>query len=396
MQKFELSVTQLNNYIKAIFDNEEILFNIGVFGEVTNFKISNGNAYFDIKDDAATLSCLKFGAAGLDIKNGDKVVLAGRLNFAPKYGRLSFIVSSAKPYGMGELYEKFLALKAKLETEGIFDERYKKAIPKYAKRIGVVTSETGAVIHDIINVARRKNPYVDIVLFPVKVQGEGAETQIAEGIRTLDGRMDIDTIIVARGGGSFEDLAPFNTETVARAVFECTKPIVSGVGHETDFSLCDFAADLRVPTPSVASEVCVFDFFEEVARIKNYLSRAGRAIVSRINLEKKGISSALLAVLNRVSGLITGGEKQQLAYLRRIENALDDKLSGLKKQTELVCLRLEKSNPLSILKAGYAGVTVGAKKVTSVKNVAVGDELNLTLADGTILAKTISVKEKKL
>ena len=220
MKTITLSVAQFNTFVKNILDAEEFLSGLSVYGEVTNFKISGGHAYFDLKDENAMLSCVKFGAGNdLNIKNGDLVTAYGKVNFYVKSGRLNFVVARVAAAGMGDLYQSFLLLKEKLEKEGLFREEIKKPIPKFAKNIGVVTSETGAVIRDIIHVTRSKNPYTNIIVYPSKVQGTGAEDELARGISYFNSREDIDTIIVARGGGSIEDLSPFNTEKIVRAIY---------------------------------------------------------------------------------------------------------------------------------------------------------------------------------
>ena len=264
----QLSVLQLNNYIKRIIDNEELLIGIGLYGEVSNFKVAAGNAFFDLKEDGASISCMMFGSDVVRLENGQQVMLYGRLSYYAKTGKMSFVARRVEEIGKGALYLKYLELKEKLEKEGIFDVSFKKQLPAYANKIGVVTSETGAVLHDIMTIARSKNPKTDFVLFPAKVQGEGAERTIVDGINYFSSS-DVDVVIVARGGGSFEDLAPFNTEEVARAIFACKVPIVSAVGHETDVSISDFAADLRCPTPTAASETCVFNYFDAFSDIKN-------------------------------------------------------------------------------------------------------------------------------
>lgn len=271
METIKLNITQLNTIIKRIIDAEEFLQTISVYGEVTNFKVSAGNAYFDIKEDGAQLACIKFGATDLDIHNGDMVLLTGRLNYYVKTGRLSFIASRIEPYGLGELYKQYLLLKAKLEAEGLFDESRKKELPRFANKVGVVTSETGAVIRDIVHVARKKNPFTDIIVYPARVQGAGAENEIVEGLEYFE-NSDVDVVIIARGGGSFEDLAPFNTEKLARKIFECKKPIISAVGHETDFSLSDFVSDMRAPTPSVAAEIAFYDFRLALANLQEKIN----------------------------------------------------------------------------------------------------------------------------
>ena len=260
MNESYLSITQLNNYIKSIFEAEIMLQNICVYGEVSSYNVSNGIAYFNLKDENGLLACVLFGANNFTApKIGDMVLIRGSMNYYAKGGKLSFNAYSIMPYGKGLLYEKFLELKARLEAKGMFAIEHKKDIPTRVKRIGVVSSPTGAVIRDIIDVTHRRNDTIDIVLYPVRVQGVGAEHEIATGIHFFSEYPDVDVIIVARGGGSIEDLEPFNTEIVANAVFDCKKPLVSAVGHETDFTIIDFVADLRAPTPSAAAELVAWD-----------------------------------------------------------------------------------------------------------------------------------------
>ena len=365
MNSLTLSISQLNNYIKNIFDNEELLIGVSVYGEVTNFKISNGIAYFDIKEEGAQLSCVKFSCFAPFAKNGDQVLVTGKLNYHVRLGKLSFVAQKVEPYGMGELYKQFLELKARLESEGIFDQSKKKPIPKFANKIGVVTSETGAVIRDIYHVTRKKNPFTDILVYPSKVQGTNAEKEIAQGIEYLDKNTDVDIIIVARGGGSFEDLAPFNTEIVARAIFNCEKPVISAVGHETDFSISDFASDLRAPTPSVGAEVAVFDFYEEIQVLEAVKERISKTF-DRLVCEKAERTKNLIEKIVSSISSTTALEKKDLEnrmdrMVKLASQTVDLKLSEL----NLLTAKLEKSNPLSILKSGYSKVQKDGKAVTS-------------------------------
>ena len=271
-----ISVSQVNNYIKSIFDAEFMLQNIFVYGEISSYKITNGIAYFNLKDENSLISCVLFGANNYPIfEVGDQVVVRGSVGYYVKGGKLNFNAVSIERFGVGVLYQKFLELKAELESLGYFDENRKKKIPARVKRIGVVTSETGAVIRDIIDVTTRRNDTIDIVLYPVKVQGLGAEKEIAGGIDFFSNYDNVDVVIVARGGGSLEDLQPYNTKTVAEATFNCKKPIVSAVGHETDYTILDFVSDLRAPTPSAAAELVANLKSTDISNcinIGNYLS----------------------------------------------------------------------------------------------------------------------------
>ena len=392
MKTLTLSILQFNTFVKNILDSEEFLSNISIFGEVTNYKVSGGNAYFDLKDENAMLSCVKFGASELSIKNGDLITVFGKVNFYVKSGRLNFIVSRTQAYGLGDLYQKFIELKNRLEKEGFFSEEIKKEIPRHAKRIGVVTSETGAVIRDIINVTKSKNLHTDIVVFPSKVQGVGAEDDLVSGIRYFNSRDDIDVIIVARGGGSLEDLAPFNTEKIVKAIYESNLPVISAVGHETDFTLCDFASDLRVPTPSVAAEVAVFDYNNEIANISLINQNFYKIIFGKLNLYKNGLKNDTEILSKSIKLRLSESKAELLKDVNEIENLIDGKLKTSKHNLEKTIEVLTKLSPLQVLKNGYAFVEKDKKRVSSAESVNIGDELFITLYDGKIKAE---VKEKE-
>ncbi len=387
MKTVTLSVLQFNTFVKNILDAEDFLSNISVFGEVTNFKISGGNAYFDLKDESAMLSCVKFGAYDLTIKNGDLITVFGKVNFYVKSGRLNFIVAKAQAAGLGDLYQKFLMLKEKLEKEGFFAEEIKKPIPKYAKNIGVVTSETGAVIRDIIHVTRSKNPYTNLIVYPSKVQGVGAEDELVRGINYFSEREDIDTIIVARGGGSLEDLSPFNTEKIVRAIYASNKPIISAVGHETDFTLCDFASDLRVPTPSVAAEVAVFNYFNEVNNIYNLQENIYYFITKLLKNDKENLIASSNAVIDKTKLKLNVLESKLTLLIKDINDKVESNFTEKQNKTRSLIDLLSKMNPLEILKNGYTVVEKDKKRVLSSKSVSSGEELEIVFSDGRI--KTI-------
>lgn len=392
MKVLTLSVEQFNNYVKNILDAEDFLSNIAIFGEVTNFKMSGANAYFDLKDSSAMLSCVKFGADDLNIKNGDLITVYGKVNFYVKSGRLNFIVGRAVQTGLGDLYQKFLELKNKLEKEGYFREEIKKPICRFAGKIGVVTSETGAVIRDIIHVTKSKNPYTDIVVFPSKVQGANAEDDIVAGINYFNTRSDIDTIIVARGGGSMEDLAPFNTEKVVLAIYRSTIPVISAVGHETDFTLCDFAADLRVPTPSVAAEVAVFDYFEQVENIRAISENNYYYITKLLNFDKTQTGFGINQILDKLKLKISENKAVLIKSQSDIEKSalkIFDRKSG--EANSLIGV-LSKLNPLEILRSGYSVVESGGKRISSAKQVKPGEDITITQTDGKINATVKSVQ----
>lgn len=386
MKILTLSISQFNTFVKNILDAEEFLSNISVFGEVTNFKISGGNAYFDLKDENAMLSCVKFGAAGLDIKNGDLITVFGKVNYYVKSGRLNFVVARTQTYGLGNLYQKFIQLKTRLESEGYFREDVKKSIPRFSKRIGVVTSETGAVIRDIANVARKKNKFTDIIVYPSKVQGLDAENEIASGIEYFNTRDDIDVIIIARGGGSLEDLAPFNTEKIVKSIYNSYIPVISAVGHETDFTLCDFASDLRVPTPSVAAEVAFFDYKKELTNVFDISDSIYRILKQKLDLTSKNLVSGTECLVKTIE-LSLSSEKVNLNELNNcIYNSVQGKMEDSRLKLETMMGVLSKLNPMEILKNGYAIINKNNKKITSVNNLSIGDELKILLSDGSVNA----------
>ena len=271
------SVGQINNYIRRMIQQDILLSRVYVRGEVSNLKYhTSGHIYFSLKDETGTLSCVMFAGnrKGLTfaMKNGDKVICAGNFDVYTRGGNYQMYVKAIRLEGAGILYERYLKLKAELEEMGMFDAVYKKPVPRYARRVGIVTAPTGAAIRDIQNISARRNPYIELILYPALVQGEGAAETIARGIEKLDDA-GVDVIIVGRGGGSIEDLWAFNEEIVARAIFNCRTPVISAVGHETDTTIADFVADLRAPTPSAAAELAVFDYSEFADTIERYRRR---------------------------------------------------------------------------------------------------------------------------
>lgn len=369
MEEIIISVSQLNTYIKQIFEAEELLFNISVKGEISGLKVpSKELAFFDLKDENSLIHCVCFEESVFKFfKNGDLVVARGTPKFYPKGGRLDFNVNKITHFGQGDLYLKFLQLKEKLTDEGLFDSKHKKNLPENIKRIGVITSETGAVIEDIINVATRRNPSVDIVIFPAKVQGIGAETEIVKGIEFFS-EYNVDVIIIARGGGSFEDLNVFNSEIIARSAFKCPKPLVSAIGHETDFTILDFVADVRAPTPSAAAELVVSDIKEKHLIFKHQSMKLNTLMNSHI-----------LKFKNQL-------QFKQNFFLNNMKNSINE----FKYELSLKKAILEKLNPNKILKAGYAKVSKYDKlsgkdcTITSVNQVAVGDIIEINFYDGKV------------
>lgn len=366
-----LTVSQYNAYIKQIFDAEELLHNIKIVGEVFGLSLSKTAVYFSLKDEGGMIGCVCFSLAIIgDVKEGDKVTVTGSPNYYAKGGRLSFVVSKLEKAGQGDLYAQFLMLKDKLQKQGLFDPSHKKTMPQNIATIGVITSKEGAVIHDICNVARRRDPSINIALFAVKVQGNGAEDEIAKAIKLLSDFEGIDVIVVARGGGSLEDLAAYNTEKVARATFECNKFIVSAVGHETDFTIIDFVSDLRAPTPSAAAELLT----QDISGKKQVLNR---------------LLSSFSAELSR---FIDNKILRLQQYEKTFESLIDSFLANKNFELGLIENSLSKLDPKQVLKRGYAKVEQDGKVVDKAQNVVLQSDLKISFYDGELLAIPKEVK----
>jgi len=391
-----ISVIQLNNYIKGIFDAEEMLHGICVYGEVTSYKISNGIAYFNIKEEDNLLPCVLFSAAKFPEPNiGDVVLLTGSISYYVKGGKLSFNATKMEPYGKGLLYQKFLELKNRLESLGYFDKDKKKPIPSFVKRIGVVTSSTGAVIQDIIDVTTRRNNTIDIVLYPVKVQGVGAEIEIANGINFFSEYKDVDCVIVARGGGSMEDLQPFNTEVVAEATFKCKKPLVSAVGHETDFTIIDFVSDLRAPTPSAAAELVAWSKKDTLDSIYKIVLRMEKSLNNLTNQSMNKVERNLKDMEYILNKNISDKLNKINIYSNNMFNSINNKRVNFENKIKLYEHTLLKLNPNNLLRKGYTKLESNGQAINSVNDLVVEDIVSVRLIDGIITAQVKSVDKEK-
>ena len=389
-----ISVTQLNNYIHGIFDIDAVLSDVSVCGEITNVKRARDGWYFSLKDDGGAINCFCY-ASTVEPVTGAVAVVEGRINYFVKSGSVSlFVRRLTATNNTGVAYLKFVELRDKLQKEGLFDEERKKAVPHCAKKIGVVTSETGAVIHDITNVVLRRQPFSDIILYPVKVQGVGADTEIAEGIAYFNGS-DVDVVIVGRGGGSNEDLSVFNTETVVRAVAGCTKPIVSAVGHGIDFTLCDFAADRRAVTPSEAAEFVTIDVSREKLRIFAYLDKVNNVVCSKLTEQREKVFSCCKELYYSIDRRLEREQNKVKLCLRDIENAVTKRAERLALSCEKSTERLSTLNPMNILKRGYGYVSTDKGVVQSVTQLNVGDSVSIELYDGTAKAKVTQKEARK-
>lgn len=385
-----ISVTQLNNYIHGLLDIDGVLNEVSVTGEVTNVKQSRDGWYFSLKDDAAAVDCFCYN--NCQPVAGMSAVAEGRINFWVKSGRLSLFVRrlSVSP-NAGAAYLKFLELKQKLQREGLFNEERKKPLPKFCRNIGVVTSETGAVIHDIENVVRRRQPSANVVLCPVKVQGAGAEAEIAHGVSLLS-QSDVDVVIVGRGGGSNEDLSAFNAEIVVRAVAACEKPVVSAVGHGVDFTLCDYAADRRAVTPTEAAEFVTIDCQSVKKQLLFKLSKSTALLSKR--LDDYGLKT--LYFTKRISFNVQRNVENAKTSVKNLLSAsattLDAKIFQLRARAQNATVRLSAANPANLLQRGYAVLSSEGTRIASVKQVKVGDTITAHVADGELQAKVEVIK----
>ena len=391
-----ISVSELNRYIKEKFDNDEFFANVLIEGEISNFKHHyTGHMYFTLKDETSLIKCIMFktytGHLDFVPKDGMKVMILGSVSVFERDGTYQLYAKAMKQLGkIGDLRAAYEELKAKLEKEGLFDSSHKKPIPMMPQTIGVLTSNTGAVIRDIINVSTRRNPKVHIRLYPVPVQGEGAGTKIAEGIKFMNEHHLADVLIVARGGGSLEDLWPFNEEIVARAIYASEIPVISAVGHETDFTIADFVADLRAPTPSAAAELAVSNIDELEKKLYQYQNRFAQALVKKVELmklryEKCMKSRVFTQPLQKI-------QEQYMIIDNRIktmEYSVMQKLQKEKANTQNLILKLDALSPLKTLARGYSIVLKQGKAIKSAKELKKEEEIEIRMQDGKTKAKIV-------
>lgn len=391
------SVGQVNAYIKNMFNADFALNNIYIKGEISNCKYhTSGHIYFTLKDSTGVISAVMFAGnrKGLKFKleEGQKVIALGSVSVYERDGKYQLYAKQIILEGTGLLYQRFEQLKTQLEEMGLFDKMYKKSIPKYATKVGICTASTGAAIQDIINISKRRNPFVQLYLYPCLVQGQGAAVDIVNAIRCLDS-MDLDVIIVGRGGGSIEDLWAFNEEIVAKAIFDCDTPVISAVGHETDFTIADFVADMRAPTPSAAAELAVFDYSEFMEKQLNYSRLLFSSIDNKLKIYRKSLKSYETSV-NLFSPVNQLQSRRQYSdeLMTKLSKELNDVLNDRKHKLQIYAERLNGMSPLNKISKGFAYVTDGNKKpLTSVSQVKADDEISLIIKDGTIKAKVVEV-----
>lgn len=409
------TVGQINRYIRGMFSQDILLSSVRVRGEVSNCKYhTSGHIFFSLKDATGTINCIMFAGnrRGMDFRmaDGDKVIADGSIEVYERDGRYQLYAKKISREGAGELYERFVRLKKELAEMGMFDPRYKKPVPKYAKRIGIVTAPTGAAIRDIQNIAGRRNPYVELILYPALVQGEGAKESIVRGIEILD-RAGVDVIIVGRGGGSIEDLWAFNEEVVAQAIFDCETPVISAVGHETDITIADYVADLRAPTPSAAAELAVFDFraFKDALdRYRTALRRGPETKLNHLKMQlrlrqtKLAMRSPEAAVREKRRMLLDAEDALCEALAgkilllkaradntgRRLADGMTKTLYRDKLRLHGLIGRLKGLNPMDRLSQGFSFVTdEDGNAFTSVKSAHEGDVLTIFVSDGKVRAE---------
>lgn len=388
-----LTVSEVNNYLKRIIDNDFILNNLSVKGEISNLKYhSSGHIYFSLKDEGGKINCVMFRSKAIMLKltleEGMGVVIGGRASIYPQNGSIQLYCDTVEQEGRGELYIKFERLKEKLSKEGYFDEELKKEVPKFPSRVGIVTSPTGAAIRDIINVSRRRNRLVDLVLYPAKVQGIGAYKEVIDGIKYFNRTKSVDVIIIGRGGGSIEELWNFNEEELAKAIFKSKIPIISAVGHEVDFTISDFVSDVRAATPSQGAEIAVplqSDIEDAIEYMNN---RMGSIIANKLQLEKNKVDSLsrilkLNSPMTRIVNNYMVVEKLKERLNSNIVNKINlekEKLSGLNNL-------LMAQNPCNLLNKGYAIIEDESGVINTVKRMSEEKEINVFLADGLVKGK---------
>ena len=396
-----LTVSQLNGYIKGMFDRDDVLGGISVCGEISNIKYhASGHLYLTLKDEGATLSAVMFRSdlsrMSFRPENGMRVIASGRVSVYERGGQYQLYVSYMRPDGLGALYMALEALKRKLAGEGLFDPARKKKLPEYPRRIGVVTSATGAVIRDIIKVSGRRYPLCDIVLFPVHVQGELAVGEICMGIEYFNMEKNVDLLIVGRGGGSVEDLWAFNSEAVVRAVANSALPVISAVGHQTDVTLCDLVADCTAGTPSMAAELAVPDISGIGERLSSRLSHITKNAQKRLDdkriyLDDRTNVLELNSPKNRLANSLAALDAKR----EKLTSLSNERISASRLRFASAVAKLTALNPLAVLARGYGFVQdADGKTLTSVSQMTVGENIRVTMADGYAEAKVLSAKKE--
>lgn len=394
------SVSQISEYIKMTLESNPVLRDVWLRGEISNFKsnYSSGHMYFSLKDEASSIKAVMFRGYSARLRfvpeSGMKVLVHGKISTYTVSGDYQIIIDSMEPDGVGALAIAFEQLKKKLDAEGLFDPARKRPIPPYAASVGVITSASGAALHDIINVSGRRCPSARIVIYPAYVQGDMAPRSLANGIRFFNEKHPVDVIIIGRGGGSMEDLWGFNDENLARTIAFSSIPVISAVGHETDFTICDFVADMRAPTPSAAAEIAFSDSRETRAKIEHLRHKADSAINRRVMMLE-----ARLDVLRKRAELHSpmGGLEEKSAKLQRLKDRLDvlmnDTVQKRENSFNMLLTRLDGGNPLTVLSRGYAMVQgEDGRVISTVKEAEAGQKIDITLSDGKMKAEIVEIE----
>lgn len=394
IQTAPLSVSQINFYIKNLFDADSRLFNVLIAGEISNFTnhYRSGHFYFTLKDDSSAIKAVMFARSAQRVRfvpeNGMRVVCKGRVGVFERDGIYQLYVDDMQPEGAGALALAFEQLKKKLSSEGLFDETRKKSIPRFPKNVGVITSDTGAAVRDICNVLTRRYPLCTVKIYPVNVQGASCASDNIKAIRYFNKNKSADVIILGRGGGSIEDLWGYNEEKLVRAVAESEIPVITGIGHETDFTLCDFAADLRAPTPSAAAELASEDTDSLKYAVFNLRSRADSAFARVYSLKKQSLDSAVRILRAYSPQNIYSGMKESFDNkIKRLNDSVYVYMFEKERRLDSVMNKLYALNPLNSLKKGFFPVYSGDKRVMSASAVNAGDELKIMTFDGTIMCR---------
>lgn len=401
MEYNPISVTELNRYIKEKFDEDEYFANVLVEGEISNYKHHyTGHLYFTLKDENSLIKCIMFktytGHLDFEPEDGMKVMILGSISVFERDGTYQLYAKAMKPLGkMGDLRAAYEELKSRLEKEGLFEQEHKKPIPMYPKTIGVLTSNTGAVIRDIINVSTRRNSNVVIKLFPVPVQGAGAAEKIANGIEIMNEQKLADVLIVARGGGSLEDLWPFNEEVLARAIYKSEIPVISAVGHETDFTISDFVSDLRAPTPSAAAELAVPDIEEVHLKIQGYENRLKQALTKKVEFMKLRYEKCMRSrVFTEPLQKINEQYMVLDMKIKSMEHCIKQKYQKESNNLQKLILQLDSLSPLKTLARGYGIVYKKENRVKKVTDLSLQDEITIRMQDGKIKATVIDTTKE--
>ncbi len=395
-----ITVSQLNRYIKFLLSDNSKLRGVYIKGEISNFNRNyrSGHCYLSLKDTDASVKAVMFKTVAdrvkFDVEDGMSVIVRADVTLYERDGTYQLVISDMIPYGVGELSLAFEQLKAKLAEKGMLEDSYKKPIPKFPKRIAIISSKTGAAIQDIFNILKRRMPYVEVDLYPVSVQGENTAPEVIKALKFIEEKNNVDEIIIARGGGSKEDLHQFNNETLAYAVFNCKIPIISAIGHEIDFTICDFVADLRAPTPSAAAELAGVSVSEISEKINALLKMADFSARKKISANKYTVQSVYIPkIVGKLNEIVKKNRQKTDFLIKYSEKSVGNKLSSLSLRFKGDCARLESLNPFSVLKRGYAIVNNNkGNQVVSVNQVTSGEDISVKLRDGNITATITGVE----